>query len=321
MTISRTLLLSTALSFSGMAAASATPLSAITILQDFSGIVYTNASSSSDVEGALVVGGNLTAATVYNSPNGSSQPVGFGALTVYGSTSGNSINIDNGGNAYVGGAKGATINFNGGGSYIAAPGYAITAFKTPLNALSLSLAGLAPTASNPASGNNEVFNAVPGANDIAVFNLTAAQLAAIPSFSVDLNGASTVVFNVSGASASYSANDESGTSGADGIIWNFYNATSVSLDTQIGGTVLAPDAMVSNANQIDGVLVANAWSGSGELHEYPFDGTLPSTSVPEPASCAVLGVALLGLGWVRQRNSRVKSIWSIESRTPLLTSG
>jgi choice-of-anchor A domain-containing protein len=318
MTISKTLLLSTALSFSGMTAAIATPtpLIATTILQDFNGVVYTNASTPSDVEGALVVGGNLEAATIYNSPNGTNTPINFGALTVYGNTSGNPINLDNGGNAYVGGTKAATINFNGGGKYISAPGYAITDFESPLDALSLALAALAPTASTPVTGNNEVFNAVAGANGIAVFDLTAAQLATIPSFSVNLNGASTVVFNVSGASATDSANESNATNGADNIIWNFYNATSVALNTQIGGTVLAPEATVSNGNQIDGVLVANAWNGSGELHEYAFDGTLPSTSVAEPASLALVGVGLFGLGWVRQRTKRVKSIYSIESRTP-----
>src|SRR5205823_1754840 len=110
---------------------------------------------------ALVVGGNLTAATVYNNPNGSTTPVNFGALTVYGATTGNPINLDNGGNAYVGGNHGAIINFNGGGHYIGAPGVSITDFMTPLNALSASLAGLNATAVNPtisAPANNVVFN-------------------------------------------------------------------------------------------------------------------------------------------------------------------
>ncbi len=122
----------------------------------------------------------------------------------------------------------------------------------------------------PTTGNNEVIKATPGANGIAVFDITSAQLAAIPSFTINLNGASTVVFNVSGSSDTFSANDESGTNGAGNIIWNFYNATTVNLTTAIGGTVLATGATVSNANQIDGALVANSLTGSGELHDIPF---------------------------------------------------
>lgn len=279
--------------------ASAT-LSAGTILADFNAVIYGNATTPSDVEGAIVVGGDASAATIYNNPT-SGTLAGFGALTVYGNTSGNSINIDNGGSAYVAGTKGAPVNFNGGGSYIAAPSYSITDFQTPLNGLSQSLSLLAATSYLPATGNNEVISATPGSDGIAVYNITAAQLSAIPSFQIMLNGASTVVFNVSG-NATYNANDESGTTGANNIIWNFYDATSVAINTQIGGTVLAPHANVSNGNQIDGALVAASWTGSGELHDYAFNGTLPSTNVPEPATLAILGVGCLGVVVAHRRS-------------------
>ncbi|MEA2739741.1 MAG: hypothetical protein QOH05_3048 [Acetobacteraceae bacterium] len=120
--------------------------------------------------------------------------------------------------------------------------------------------------------------AMPGANGIAVIDLTAAQLAAIPSFSINMNGASSLIFNVDGSSASFNANDLSGTTGANNIIWNFYNAAgTVAINTQIGGTVLATGATVTNNNQIDGAMVANNWTGSGEVHDYQFTGTLPTT--------------------------------------------
>jgi choice-of-anchor A domain-containing protein len=293
--------------------ANAGTLAASTILADFNAIIYTNASTPSDIEGAAVVGGNFSGATMYNNPPKSGQPAGFGALTVYGNTSGNSININDGGSAYVAGTKGAGINFNGGGTYIGAPGYSIADFETPLNALSQSLSQLNATSTLPPTNNNEVIKATPGSNGIAVFNVTAAQLAAIPSYSVSLNGASTVIFNVSGSSVSFGANSQGGTTGAGNIIWNFYNATSVNFSTLIAGTVLAPNATVTNGNQIDGALVAKAWNGSGELHDYPFIGTLPGggTSlavprIPEPPAIGLLGVATIGLGLVmRHRRRRV----------------
>jgi len=302
-----TILFGSAASVVAMTPAFAGPLTASTILQDFNAVIYTNASTQADIEGAAVIGGNFSGATVNNNPSGAPAN-GFGALTVYGNTTGNSINMNNGGNAYVAGNRGATINFNAGGGhaaggYTGAPGNTITDFEAPLNALSLSLSQLVPNSFLPAPTNNEVIQATPGANGIAVFSLTAADLAAIPSFNVNLNGASTIVFDVSG-NVTFNANDESGTSGADNIIWNFYNATSVALNTQIGGTVLAPDALVTNNNQIDGALVADAWTGSGELHDWAFDGTLPS-SVPEPASMAVLAVGLTGMGMLRRRRRSI----------------
>lgn len=290
----------------GATTASAALIDDSAILQDFNAVIYTNGSTSADVEGAIVVGGNFSGATVYNNPT-ASQPSGYGALTVFGSTSGNPINIDNGGNAYVGGTTGATINFNGGGGYIGSPGNTITDFETALTSLSTSLSTLAATGTLPTPANNEVITAIPNADGIAVFNITAAQLAAIPSFTINLNGATSVIFNVSGSSVTFNANDESGTAGANNIIWNFYQATSVNVDTQIGGTVLAPEAAVTNDNQIDGALIANSWTGQGELHDYAFDGTLPAAdapaSVPEPASLVLVAAGLLALSLLRRRLS------------------
>jgi choice-of-anchor A domain-containing protein len=165
----------------------------------------------------------------------------------------------------------------------------------------------ATTSARPAprsAGNNEVIKAVPGAGGIAVFDITAAQLDAIPSYQMNLNGASTVIFNVSGTSINFGGNDETGTTGAHNIIWNFYQATGVNLSTQIAGTVLAPLAHVTNGNQIDGALVAKSWTGQGELHDYGFTGYLPPT-IPEPSVWAMLLVGFGGLGAVlRRRRAR-----------------
>ncbi|HUB49295.1 MAG TPA: choice-of-anchor A family protein [Acetobacteraceae bacterium] len=268
----------------GSGSSGSTGLSAATILADFNAVVFGNASTSCDIEGAIVVGGNFSGATVYDQPSGS-LPSGYGALTVFGSTSGNSINIDDGGSAYVGGSKGAGINFNGGGKYIGAPSASIGSFSSTLDSLSQSLSQLSATGTLPTTGNNEVITAHAGANGIAVIDLTAAQLAAIPSFTINMNGASSLIFNVSGTSATFNANDESGITGADNIIWNFYQATgTVAINTQIGGTVLAPYATVTNNNQIDGALVAQNYNGSGELHDYAFTGNLPSSCTTVTAS-------------------------------------
>jgi choice-of-anchor A domain-containing protein len=277
-------------------------LTAATILSDFNAVIYTNGSTQSDIEGAAVIGGNFSGATVFNNPAaGQSQPNGIGALTVFGNTGGNPVNLDNGGSAYVGGTKGATVDFNSGssgkGSYLGSVPNVLSDFETPLNALSTALAGLSATGSLPATGNNEVITAAPGTSGIAVIDTTAAALDSIQSFSINLGSASSLIINVSGPAADFSANDENATSDAGKVVWNFYQATNVTLPNQIGGTILATGANVSNGNQIDGDLIAASWTGTGELHDYAFTGALPGTNapVPEPGSLSLIGVGLAGL--------------------------
>jgi choice-of-anchor A domain-containing protein len=300
--------LSLALLFAAVAgaAASAQTVNPVTSLDEFNAIIFTNATTTSDIEGAAIIGGNFSGATVFINPV-TGTPSGFASLTVFGSTSGNPINLNDGGTAYVGGNKGAKIDFNSGGKYLTtAPAENISAFKSAFTTFSTSLAALTPTSVTPQTNNNEVFEAKPASDGVAVFDLTAKQLDAIPSFKIDLNGAKSVVINVSGTSIDFTANDESGVNGADDIIWNFYQATSVTLGTQIGGSVLAPGANVKNQNQIDGALVANSMTANGELHDYPYTGASPLISAaPEPSTWALMlsGVGLAGLMFRRGRKA------------------
>jgi choice-of-anchor A domain-containing protein len=302
---SLSLAIGTALTLVTGLAAVAAPTTAV-ILADYNAVIFGGGSTTADIEGAAIIGGNFSGATVYNNPGtNSSNPV----LTVFGDTSGNPINLNNGGSAFVGGKKGAIINFNGGGKYVSTgAGGGISEFRTPLTQLSTSLSLLNATSVLPPAGNNEVIKATPGKDGIAVFNVTAADLAAIPSYKIDMNGAKSVFFNVTGASVTFNANNESGTTGANNIIWNFVDATSVDFKTLIAGTVLAPDAHVTNGNQIDGNLIAASWSGTGELHNWGFDGCLPTdTAVAEPSTIAMLGAGCFGLGLFHRRRVTVRA--------------
>jgi hypothetical protein len=101
---------------------------------------------------------------------------------------------------------------------------------------------------------------------------------------------------------------------ADDVLWNFSDASSLTFGTEFGGTVLAVDAAVSNTNSIDGDVIAQTFTGTGELHDYPYDGVLPGTSItitsnglpaPEPSALAVLSVAVAGLAAMRWRRRAV----------------
>ena len=297
--------------FMGGGAASAAVVDPLNVLGHVNALIYTGATTSADIEGQAIVGGNFSGATMYNNPT-VAPLTGYGALTVYGSTSGNSININNGGSAYVAGTHGATINFNGGGGYKSSVPNTLSDFTTAMSSFSTSLSSLAANSFLPVAGNNEVIIAHPNSSGVAIFDVTTAQLALIPSYSLNLNGAKTVLINVDGSSLNFNANEQFNASSfgsvAGAVIWNFFDATNLSFGTQIAGSVLAPKAAVTNNNQIDGSLVAYSWTGQGELHDNLFTGVSPISAVPEPAAWGlmIVGIGMVG-GTLRVRRRKAVS--------------
>ena len=289
----------------GLAAApaSATTLSASSILGEFNAVVFNNVSGSCcDFEGPVVIGGNLSGGGTFANKGAAGLPAGYGTANVYGAATGH-FNA-NGAQVYVGGANSAV--FSGGtvhsGYSFADP---ISAFQAPLVALSQQLSQLTANSALPAHNhppvNNGVITATPGVvngvGGIAVFDIKASDLADFASFSLDVGTASTVVLNVSGNYTQQANIQNIVEADRTKVIWNFYDATIVNL-TQFEGVVLAPYATVHNSSPIEGTLVASAFNPGGELHYHPFTGNLSfltPTGVPEPVGTAILGVGLLGL--------------------------
>jgi choice-of-anchor A domain-containing protein len=189
-------------------------------------------------------------------------------------------------------------------------------FQTPLTSLSTQLKGLTAN-STVSSGNGTVtFNATPNAQGQAIFNISASVLTGGNENVVfNTHGATTIVIDVAATcngsncaiSLPTSTNFLNPTTDASDIIWNFYNATTLSFGSEFGGSVIAPDAAVTNSNPIDGDLIAASFTGGGELHNYPFLGNL-QFAVPEPATVGLLSVGLVGLIATRRRRNRRETV-------------
>ncbi|MBS0363614.1 MAG: choice-of-anchor A family protein [Proteobacteria bacterium] len=289
-------------------------------MRDYDLIVLGNMTANGDVEGRSLITGNLSGSgTFFNSPHGQTTATLPGLVVGGNITSGE--NLNNGSGAWVGGSIGGMLNLNGGGNVLY---NGTTVFQnnagaftdtngTALNGLPMSLADYAAsltllssqlaadptTQSGPTSlvSNNLNITAIGGASGLGVIDLNGALLASGNQINVDSGGYSVLVVNVSGTSDSiglnpglFSANEQTT------VIFNFYQATSLTVSREFHGSILAPLATVTNTSPIDGTLVAAAFNQGGEVHMNNFAGV-----IPEPAGWALMILGFGGAGGLLRR--------------------
>jgi choice-of-anchor A domain-containing protein len=296
----------------------------------------------------LTVGGNINGGNFSNGSNGGSGTVAARkSIDIGGSFTGGNFNVD--GALIRAGSNLAGFNINGGTdvSYgvnasgfhnvfpvkdaTLAPGGAndlhakiaaqTATLDSDLKALSTALGGIV-IASNPSSYfspdvNTNRFIARDSGLGFAVINITAGQLSAANNFSYDIpavgGGFLTTIINVTGAS-SYTLNANSNLSAYNPyVLWNFGTATSITLNRQFNGTLLAPFATVSNSTPIEGSVAVANFNQGGEVHLGTFKPNAKLVSfltpgastgvVPEPAVWAqlIMGFGLAGSVLRRRR--------------------
>ena len=179
-----------------------------------------------------------------------------------------------------------------------------TAEKTKYTNMANSLSALAATGTaNSLWGGLHM--AGDGTSGTQIFNLDGTTLLNSHTFALDTTGFTqdtTIIFNVSGQMAGLTnMNMDILQSFADKVLFNFYEATSLTLQgIGVWGSVLAPMADINNPQGVlHGTLIANSFDGPMQLNHVPFEGNLPT---PIPGSVFLLGSGLVGLlGWRKRR--------------------
>lgn len=324
-----------ALCFSAPVAAADTAAQAgMELFQQFNVYTLGDLNSTSHVQGKVWVGGNLTGNLIAAQGGGSALASDYAELTVKGASSAN-IKIEGSQTAgrsslvQIGGNSTGEVGLNGSGGHVDAggtfntqnfnpnatktysanvPGLAsqislnTADFSNNLQALSTALSAL------PATAITNMNQALTVSGDYTIFSMTKSQFQT-QNYSFDtlfnnIGSDKTIVINVLGGG---SINEDNGANNnalslSSNIIWNFGDATSVSVKNW-AGSILATNATVTNSSTITGSVVAKIFNQNGEVHLGTFDGSSrflvtsgggsPVGGVPEPASWMTM---LLGFG-------------------------
>jgi choice-of-anchor A domain-containing protein len=262
-----------------------------------------NAQSAS-VKGHVVTGGNAT----YITP------------TVNGNFSSNgSVTFGSGGTVNGNVRYGTTFNQNGATISGTITGPVATPLPVDFAAEGAYLAALSAAQVNPLDPTptfqfSQMFiTAGAGAN---YYNLTGAQVAGSPGgFNITAPAGATVVLNVSGTGFTIpnTGFNLSGGITVANLLWNFYEATALTIQGSAAGTFLAPQAAISTSfGGFNGNLIAGSLTGSIETHTMNggggvptyFNGDLRPVPVPEPATAGMLCIAAVaGVSLLRRRRA------------------
>jgi choice-of-anchor A domain-containing protein len=270
-------------------AASATP-TAEQLIDSFDVIGLGNVTTGSEIVGPVLVLGNLSGGS--NILDTSNAPVtlpGYAQVNIFGDREAGTSVEGAGQTVAIGGSDFGTFLGTTPTTGYVFPDTA-AALTATLTGYSLALAAMPATgAYDPAT---DTFSGPAG----AIFDITTAELnAAVGPGSGLLPGD---VVNVDGADWTDNLNDPLKVA----AIWNFYDAATLTFNGQLQSEVLAPFATAFLSTQpIDGV-VCQTCTFDGEIHwAPPVTPNPPPISTSEPGTLALLGVALVALGWRRAR--------------------
>lgn len=274
------------------------------VLQSWNLIARNNVTSTSEVDGSALIGGQLLGGSSNYAVQGVTAPGNIG-LAVGGGAGGGAKQINNGGNFRFDGPVTATVNLNGGGNSAmdATIAAQVTAAFGQVSAIQAYMSSLATNGTIDGGGN---MNAVPtniNGQMVAVYNFNIASVQSLGQLNLNFGSATSVILNVSSNTGIINLvappNLIGGFSQANStrILWNFTNATQISVNNTFNGALLAPNADLKIlGGGVNGSVVVDSISQqSAEIRRFNYTGF-----VPAPGAAGVL----MGMGLLAARRRR-----------------
>lgn len=268
------------------------------IVTEYNQVVIGNLQTGQDTEGRAFVGGNLTGSAMqfgtHLTPD--SSYLNVDVLQVGGNIAVSNLHME-AGNLRRSGSRSGTLDFNGGGQEFVDPAVSgmVSGYQSQLTTLSAFYSSLASNSTVQAPSGQPgplKFIATPNVDGVAVFNIAASTLSSNLVQQIELVGsASSIIINVTGGSLNFNAGNFVGAWSSQSVrattMWNFSAATSISLDRNWNGAILAPNAHLTNTTAIDGSVFVKSMTQNGEVHLPGYVGYVPG---PGAVSLATLGL-------------------------------
>jgi choice-of-anchor A domain-containing protein len=337
--------------------AQAASVNAVALLSQINNIVLNNLTANAETEGTIYVGGAYTGGATVNPDGLASFTVGdaTGSLVIGGASAGNP-NVNNG-EVVIGGSNAGSIVSNApGGSNSITVGGANSGFIQTAQPSTISIGGANSGTLNPQGGtaqtNTGVIPIIPVAEMTGAFRALSLELGALATTDGVVVNASdqnmlsvlsgserfavahaplalvaggtflgvtqfagqTTIINVAGQTVTVGANMNID---LPNVLFNFYEATSLTVNVGWGASILAPFANVTlNGGGVNGTVVSFDLTQNAEVRPYndsflfsgdfPEDKTTPPpppSPVPLPAAAWMLLAGLCGLAALGRRRA------------------
>ncbi len=247
--------------------------------------LVTNAlTSTQTVQGRSYIGSTMTGVSGQFGTNLPNDGANFATLSIDGDLQNSNINLVQGAEARITGLR-VQSNVNNGVLIEGVTDLPIFDFEE-FKATSAFLAGLTGSAPNLSDQNHKRFG---GAANIdptqAVFGprtrvvTTSMQDLLTGGYSVDVSNVDTVIINVSGTTGTFQINPLGGTAWAPKVIWNFFEATSLNINSVVAGHILAPHAELRgfSGGSEGSVIAQSVQLSNGPLRQRAWLGDVPTS--------------------------------------------